>query len=82
MEPKKKGVDLAIVFGGKSGKGGDKPSRPDDSEGDDMREEKDDDDDLPAGFEEAATEAFPDLDGDQDRLKAFLRAVKACTGEY
>ncbi|MEI9950805.1 MAG: hypothetical protein WDO74_17950 [Pseudomonadota bacterium] len=81
MEPKKKAVDLAIIFGGKPGKGASKPPlRGSDDHEDESAEE--DHDDLPPGFEAAAIEAFPDLDGDHDRLLALKRAISACTGSY
>jgi len=83
MEPRKKPVDLAIIFGGKPGKGGHSPpSRGSDEHDDDESTEEDHDDDLPPGFEAAATEAFPDLEGDSERLKALKRAIAACTGSY
>lgn len=69
-KPKGKGVDLAIIMGGKPKGGGDSMPKPkDESSGDE----------LPPGFEEAATEAFPDMD--PERLKAFWRAVKACDAD-
>jgi hypothetical protein len=73
--PKKKGVDLAIIFGGK-GKGGEKPPMRDSDEHDDEHDE------LPPGFEAAATEAFPELDGDTERLMALKRAIAACADSY
>jgi len=86
MEPRRKGVDLAIIFGGKPGKGGQKPPAPGDSEereamrddDDDDHDHDDDHDELPPGFEEAAVEAFPEMEGDVERLKALRRAIAAC----
>lgn len=37
-------------------------------------------DDLPPEFETAATEAFPELADDPDRLHAFYSAIEACHG--
>jgi len=73
--------DLSVIFGiGKPSKGDDKSPSSRDAE--DERDEDKESDELPPGFEEAAVEAFPDLEGDQDRLKAFWRAVQACTDSY
>lgn len=74
-KPKGKGkpIDLAIIMGGKP-KGGAPPA------GDD--EESGEDDGLPHGFEEAASEAFPDLAGDTERLHALKRLIMLCTDSY
>jgi len=80
MEARKKAVDLAIIFGGK-GRGGDKPPLARSSERDEEPTEEEHDD-LPPGFEAAAVEAFPDLEGDRDRLAALKRAIAACAGSY
>ncbi len=79
MDPKRKGPDLAIIFGGKPSKGSPKPGS--DTE-DREQPETSDDDELPPDFETAAIEAFPELEGDTDRLKALKRAIHACTGSY
>ena len=67
-KPKGKGVDLAIIMG----KPGGKPpiKMPEKSEGSG--------DELPHGFEEAASEAFPDIGGDMDRLHALKRLIMLC----
>ena len=73
--------DLSVIFGiGKPSKGDDKSPSSRDSR--DERDDKDESDELPPGFEEAAIEAFPDLEGDTDRLKALERCIKACTDSY
>lgn len=61
---KGKGIDLAVIMGG----GKEKPAPPSEDKGEE----------LPPGFETAATEAFPDMEGDTERVKALWRAIKAC----
>lgn len=66
----KKGIDLAIIMGGKpkgdAGKmGAEKPK-------------ESDSDDLPPGFEEAFAEAFPDAAGDHERMLALKRLIGTC----
>lgn len=72
--------NLALVFGG--GGGGDAPapaggrdeSELDELAGDDLEEE----DAPPADFAVHASEAFPELAGDEARLDALYRTIKAC----
>lgn len=72
--PKGKGVDLAIIMGGK-GKPGDKPSAKAEPDGES-------EDELPPGFEEAFSEAFPDAAGDKDRMLAVKRLIHLCADSY
>lgn len=77
MEKEEKGsgkpIDLAIVMGGKPKAGADakEPLM--------SKSKEDDHDDLPAGFEEAFSEAFPDAAGDKDRMMALKRLIGTCT---
>jgi len=82
MDPKRKGPDLAIIFGGKPGKPSSKPGS--DSEDRDRPDDDTDDehDDLPPGFEAAAIEAFPDFEGDHERLAALKRLISLCMDSY
>jgi len=80
--PKKKGVDLAIVLGGMPKKG--KPPMGD--EGPDDEAESDDEsgaeEDLPPDFVAGIEEAFPEMAGDEDRMRAMKRAIHACMESY
>jgi hypothetical protein len=72
----KEPVDLAIIMGGPKGKK---------SEGEPMAREEDDEsegDELPAGFEEAFSEAFPEAAGDTERMQALKRLIHICSGSY
>lgn len=71
-EPAKKGVDLAVVFGGPKASAKEAPEE-DESGGDD---------ELSPDFEAAASEAFPDMAGDRERLLALKRMVMACMDSY
>lgn len=71
---KKKGVDLAIVFGGK----GDDKEASGKSGGDDGGG----DEDLPPGFEEAYSEAFPDAPADKEQMMALKRLIHLCSDSY
>jgi len=62
---KGKGLDIAVIMGG----GKPKPGSDDEDKGGG---------DLPPGFETAATEAFPEMAGDTERVTALWRAIKAC----
>lgn len=75
-KPKGKGVDLAIVFGGKPK--GDRDSAPARGEEDDEKDE----DGLPPGFEEAYAEAFPDSPADPEQMKSLKRLIMLCTDSY
>ena len=78
---KKKGVDLAIVFGGprKGAPKGDDMSKDDDdmSHDDDMDSEDDKGSDVPPDFE-AAYKEYEQADDGEAKMKAFWEAVKAC----
>jgi len=72
---KDKGIDLAIIMGGKPKPGAKLGGKePDGDEGGD--------DELPPGFEEAASEAFPDLAGDKERMLALKRCIHLCADSY
>jgi hypothetical protein len=73
----KKGIDLAIVFGKPKGKAD--PDAAPDSEPEAPAEGGDD---LPAGFEDAVGEAFPDMAGDPERIGALKRLIHLCTDSY
>ena len=76
----KKGIDLAIVFG-KPKKGG--PDDAPDSERSEAGPDREGDgDELPAGFEDAASEAFPDMAGDPERMASLHRLIKLCSDSY
>lgn len=72
-EPKEKDVDLAIIMGGPKGK--EPASKP-------MMSEEADEDELPAGFEEAFAEAFPEAAGDLERMQAVKRLIHICADSY
>jgi len=75
---KEKPVDLAIIMGGPKGK---RPmGEPDGDEGGGLGEP--DGDELPAGFEEAFAEAFPESAGDTERMQAVKRLIHLCTDSY
>ncbi len=73
MPAKKHGPDLTLVFGmgPKSGKG-----EPDKAEAEENEETA-----IPPDFEKAAVEAFPELEGDEERIAALHRACLAAQGE-
>ncbi len=77
--PPKKGIDLAIVFGKPKGKGG--ADAAPDSERSEAGAEGEGDG-LPAGFEDAASEAFPDMAGDPERMGSLHRLIKLCSDSY
>lgn len=79
-KPKGKGIDLAIVFGKPKGKGG--PDDAPDSERSESRPDREGDEELPAGFEDAAAEAFPDMAGDMERMGSLHRLIKLCSDSY
>lgn len=76
MDKEEKGggkpIDLAIVMGGKpkTDAGAKEPLL--------GKSKEDDSDDLPAGFEEAFSEAFPEAAGDKDRMTALKRLIGTC----
>jgi hypothetical protein len=76
----KKGIDLAIVFGKPKGKGG--PDDAPDSERSERPDREAEDEGLPAGFEDAASEAFPDMAGDTERMESLHRLIKLCSDSY
>lgn len=69
--------DPSKVFGGGKSAPADDPM-PDEE---DMVEGPEGDEELPPDFERAATEAFPDMEGDTERLGALYRAIEACKGD-
>ena len=79
-KPKGKGIDLAIVFGKPKGK----PGAHDEPDADERGgpPDNDEDDSLPAGFEDAAAEAFPDMAGDKERMGSLHRLIKLCSDSY
>lgn len=79
-DPPKKGIDLAIVFGKPKGKGG--PDDAPDSERSEAGPDREGEGELPAGFEDAASEAFPDMAGDTERMGSLHRLIKLCSDSY
>ena len=80
-KPPKKGIDLAIVFGKPKGKGG--PDDAPDSERSEAGPDRESEgEELPAGFEDAAGEAFPDMAGDMERMGSLHRLIKLCSDSY
>lgn len=86
-EAAKKPVDLAIIMGAPKGKkpeGG--PMAGDEGESDEAPAsgpgKSDEGDDLPAGFEEAFSEAFPEASGDTERMQALKRLIHLCSDSY
>lgn len=79
----KKPIDLAIIMGGPKSK---RPAGDSEDEGDEApdsgADKEDEGEDLPAGFEEAFSEAFPDATGDAERMQALKRLIHLCTGSY
>ncbi len=73
-DKKKPAIDLAVIMGKPKG---DKPE--DEPMG---RESEGDGDELPAGFEEAFAEAFPDAAGDTERMQALKRLIHLCADSY
>lgn len=79
-----KAGNLALIFGGEGGGGGDAapaggPSG--DAEMGELGELAGDDTEaeaMPPDFAVHASEAFPELAGDDARLEAFYRTIKAC----
>jgi hypothetical protein len=68
-------VDLAIVLGGgPKSMGGKKPPALDEAEGDS--------DELPPGFEAAASEFLDDKMPHEGRMHALKRAIHACMEDY
>lgn len=86
MAGKGKGADLALIFGGGSDAApAEGPSSDTDvtelGPVDELGELADEDaeaDAAPPDFAVHASEAFPDLAGDDARMDAFYRAIKAC----
>lgn len=77
--PAKKGVDIALVFGG--GKPKDKGTGMGMGAGDSAEPDADDasgETEPDPGFTTAAEEAFPDMAGDKDRVGALYRAIMLC----
>jgi hypothetical protein len=79
--PKRKpvGADMVIAFGGgdhhHDEPDGDEMDNSPDEGADDMGEG---DTEYSAEFETAATDAFPELEGKPDRIKALYDAIMAC----
>ncbi|HYQ03718.1 MAG TPA: hypothetical protein VER96_33825 [Polyangiaceae bacterium] len=71
---KEPAVDLAIVMGKPKGAPRDEPMASDEPDGDEGE--------LPAGFEEAFSEAFPEAAGDAERMQALKRLIHLCAGSY
>jgi hypothetical protein len=70
-----KGLDLAIIMGGKPKPGASKAR-------DEKPMEEEHSDELPAGFEEAFSEAFPEAAGDKGRMLALKRLIACCDSDY
>lgn len=72
---KVKSPALALVFGG----GKSSPGRgASESEDDDEMSEEEGEGEIPADFEDYAIQAFPELEGKPERLKALRKAMMAC----
>ncbi len=69
---------LALLLGMPSKGGGSS-----DSEGpDDVNESAEGSEDMDAEFEQAAVDAFPDMDGQPERIAALKQAIQACMDSY
>lgn len=82
---KKPALDLAIVMGPPRGKHSDKGMHAGDSDEDEDEDEKpegDEESELPAGFEEAFAEAFPEASGDMEKMQALKRLIHLCADSY
>ena len=76
---------LLIAFGKKSkarGSGGGMgmSSGMGDGAEEDESDDEDESESLPEDFEDYAITAFPELEGEPERLQALYRAMKACAG--
>lgn len=74
---KVKGPALALVFGGGKSSPGRGASESEDDEMDEASEEEGEGE-IPADFEDYAVQAFPELEGKPERLKALRKAMMAC----
>jgi hypothetical protein len=60
-----------------------KKGRSDDSEGpSDVNDAAEDTEDMDAEFEQAAVDAFPDMEGQPERIAALKQAIQACVDSY
>lgn len=83
---KKTGGNLALIFGGGGGDDAAAPGgadyAPGDGDGDELGgfagEEEEESDAPPADFALHASEAFPELAGDDARIEALYRTIQAC----
>jgi hypothetical protein len=81
MMPKKEkpGAMLAIALGlPKKGKSK-RPMPMMGSKAPAEEEDEEDSDELPEDFVDYASSAFPELEGDEDRLRALKKAIEACS---
>lgn len=69
-----KDLDIAVIMGGKP--------KPSDAESKKPEGNEPEGDGLPAGFEEAFSEAFPEAAGDTDRMMALKRLIHLCSDAY
>lgn len=65
---------LILALGKGPAKAGSKPG----AMGEDAEDDADESSEVPPDFEEEAIAAFPELDGETERLAALYRAVKCC----
>ena len=76
MAKPKSGLALLLGMPSKGGRSGD-------SEGpDDVNDSAEGDEDMDAEFEQAAVDAFPDMDGKPERIAALKQAIQACMDSY
>jgi hypothetical protein len=75
---KKPGNMLAVVFGGKPGKGASMGPGMGKGMAEDDSEEEGEDEMPSPDFEENIVKAFPDLEQDPERIQALHKAIRSC----
>jgi hypothetical protein len=75
MAEPKKGLALLLGLPSKGGRSGD-------SEGPDDVNDSAKGDDMAAEFEQAAVDAFPDMEGKPERIAALKQCIRACMDSY
>lgn len=75
MPKPKSGLALLLGVPSKGGRSGD-------SEGPSDVNDSASGEDMDAEFEQAAVDAFPDMDGQPERIAALKQAIQACMDSY
>lgn len=78
----KPGIDLAIVMGPPKGKHSGKGMHSGDADEGEEEAPESEESELPAGFEEAFAEAFPEASGDVEKMQALKRLIHLCADSY